>query len=311
MEPGPELLTCAVTASVCETARLDLGFAPALPVAVPPGTVTFTVADNVTSLVWSAQFDGADPGLGFSCDDVRCGEPDWTASGQRLYVEARQEDGGELLGVYTLFGNVLERNPSSGIGTEVLTGLNADDRVAAVFLPEAAAINIVNFGAVATRFDSGSGQYNTGRLGQARLPSYQVTNDHPLSLTNDIALLILETNQDLSVYIDDGSGAPAHIQHRPGSRVIGAAWASDGSGDIAIIDELANGGVLRIAPYATDDVVTVADLDVNAIPVWLPGDQTVVVLADTNDGVNTADGSVAVLDPPAGFDIVGGPSIRP
>ncbi|MGI9019048.1 MAG: hypothetical protein ACR2HR_18430 [Euzebya sp.] len=192
----------------------------------------------------------------------------------------------------------------------MVTALNADDRVAAAFLPEAAAFNVTTFGAIASRLDPGSGMYNTGPLGRATFPSYQTLNDHPLSGGNDIALLVLETNQDLSVYIDDGSGTPSHVQRRGGARVLGDAWAGDGSGDTAISDELANVGVLRIAPYGSEDVVTVDGLDVSSAPVWLPGDQAVVVLADTADGVSlvmvdAASGAQTVLVADAG-DAAGG-----
>jgi hypothetical protein len=220
--PGPEAITCALTRSVCEQARLEVGFDASLQVEVPSGAVTFTVTDGSSSAVYAALADGTPLGLAFTCATAACTELDWDQTGAHLAV------------------------------LEVGTGIN---------------------------------------------------------------------------------------------RLQGQTLA----GDVT--------GLLRIAPLDGGEV-TVQGLDVNSVPHWMPDGTTVVVLADTADGValvsadaatgdsevlvadagdaaggrieadpsgtfiswragneirvlDTRDGSVATISPPDGFSLAGGPAIRP
>lgn len=361
---GPQNLTCAVTLEVCEEARLEMGRSPALQVPVPPGTVTFTVANNESSLLWTAQFDGSGAGLGLACHDPYCTIIDWQARGERA-VLAVQRPGVDDDGVYQLSGQTLEVVGGSPTGrnySDDTHGMDAGDNRA----DGANSYVSFNDGFLLQDAIGGAAQSGAGP-GSAIQASFQGRNHHPAMADADVdprrsGTLYLTGGQELVMDLPrltaEQTPAGPQIQRRPGAQVIGAAWAPNASGDIAMTDQVGGVGLLRVAPWPDGTIVQIDGIDANSAPYWLPDSATVVVLADTADGVslvaadavtgdaevlvadagdasgarissdgsgtliawragneirvlNTADGSVAVLPPPAGYDVVGGPAFRP
>ncbi len=309
LEEGPAAITCAVTASVCEQARLEVGFPPALQVPIPPGSVTFTVADEESSLLWTAQHDGSGAGLGFACDDPHCTIIDWHAAGERA-VLAVQRPGTDDDAVYQLQGETLETVGNIGIreyGDDTF-GMDAADH-----LTEASPSYVTHNDAFLLQDQIGGAQQSGAGPGNTIQPSFQGRNFHP-TMANSAGFearsgtLYLDGSQQLHINAPGSSPdrevAP-QVQRRPGAQVIGAAWDPTQTGDIAITDQIAGVGVLRIAAWPDGTVVEVADLDVNSVPYWLPDGQTVLVMADTDGGVSlvavdAASGAAEVLVDDAG-----------
>lgn len=309
LEEGPESITCAVSAGVCEAARMELGFPPALQVPVPPGTVTFTVANDESSLLWTAQFDGSQAGLGFACDDPYCTIIDWHARGERA-VLAVQRPGTDDDAVYQLQGETLETVGNVGVreyGDDTF-GMDAGDNTT-----EGANSYVShNDGFLLQDAIGGAAQSGAGP-GNAIQPSFQSRNHHPLMAEAGAnpaqsGTLYLGGGQELTMNLPGVLAADnpgPQVQRRAGAQVIGAAWDPTQTGDIAITDQIAGVGVLRIAAWPDGEVVEVTHLDVNSVPLWLPDGQRVLVMADTDDGVSlvsvdAATGEVTVLVEDAG-----------
>jgi putative cell wall-binding protein len=276
--PGPASITCALVAAVCEQARVELGFPAVLQVAVPSGAVTFTVTDGSSSAVNAALPDGTPVGLAFTCETAGCSELDWTTDGAFMAV---LELGVDLL---PLSGDVLEpRSPFGGATAnsfDASAGLNR--HLAVVTIP--GGFGLREFGRSTGAGGQGPGEYGT-------LTTFQSFASHPLADDNFGAWLV-QVSGELVVRsieaVGDGSNVevPAHVQRRPGAQLLGAAWPQTGGGDIAITDDIGGIGALRIAPYDGGPGVEGDGVDAASPPYWMPDGETVVVLADTSDGVS-------------------------
>ncbi|AXV08038.1 Alkaline phosphatase [Euzebya pacifica] len=361
LAPGPVAMSCAVTSQVCDAGRVEIGFTPAVRMPVPPGTILYTVANEEASMLWGAQFDGSGGGLAYPCIDQYCTDVDFHAAGERAVMLA-QRPGLDDDGVYQLLGETLQLTNGTDprpYGDDS-AGIDAGDNV------NGGSYVSFNDGFLLQDAIGGAAQSGAGPGGSVQA-SHQARNHHPLQAEADVhpgisGTLYLTGGQELVMDLSRvaaGDNPGPQVQRRAGAQVIGAAWDPSQSGDIAIVDTIANIGVLRIAPWPDGDVVEVDGLDVNSTPVWTPDGSTVLVLADTDDGVslvgvdaasgdttvlvddagdgaaggriatdgsgtlvawhagsevrvvNTGDGSVASLPLPSGFDLVGGPTVRP
>lgn len=299
--PGPEALTCAVAVAVCEQARLALGFPAALQVEVPPGAITFTVDDGGTGAVYAADPDGSLIGLATRCE-IACSELEWTASGAFVGVDSREGSNSNGNGQVTVYGGVVLSRTEIGAYTADPTSTfemsDAPDlNVYVTLSPSGANIRVL---------ETTSG--GSGGSARNRFPSFQSLNRHPGAVEGiGLGWLMLTPESQLMVREEPTNGnnviVDAHVQRRAGAQVLGAAWPDQGTGDIALTDVIGGEGLLRIAPYDDGEVVEADGVDATNVPYWLPDGETVVVLADTADGVSlvavdaaTGDAEVLVED---------------
>ncbi len=347
LEEGPEAFTCGVSLEVCEAARLRVGLPPSIAVPVPVGALAYTVADDENSAIYAAAFDGEVLGLAWDCESPNCDQIDFGDDGEYLAV---REPGD---GTYALWQETLElrqyvlpwREDTLGNVVSLDAGTNRD-----------AETNVATLSANGERYTqrvSQFGQFSSGGYNAERFASFQAVRLHPdATLEGSPTELAISGGQLITSDIN----VVPQLQARAGAAITGAAWASDYSGDLAIVDEIGGEGLLRTAAHPDGPTVEAADLDVNSAPVWL-ADNTVAVLVDTADGVavaivdpsdgsseivvedagnasggrisgdasgtfiawrttgdirilDTRDGSVAIVEPPAGMTIAGGPTFR-
>ena len=348
---GPVAITCAVSDRLCDTARLELGFDPAVPVEIPAGAVTYTVADEDSSAIHAATFDGQPIGLAWPCTTAGCSQIDWTDDGTWLAV--RQDDRavfavtGTALGQERIVAGRQEGQTllsvdafTDGIGRQQVSAIAQDDG----FFAEQA-VNV-----------SAAGQVSSGSAPGPHA-GVQATALHPDTGRDDVgSVLHILPNGDLEAR--SGSFAfDLGINRRPGAEMTGAAFNPDGSGDIAVVDQVGGTGLLRTLAWQSDAIVEAADLDVTNTPFWTPDGQVAVLvdtggaiavaLVDPTDGsaeivlddagdadgqrittdasgtfiawrtvsdirvLDTRDGTVTTILPPEGMAIAGGPAFRP
>ncbi|MEE8603318.1 cell wall-binding repeat-containing protein [Euzebya tangerina] len=282
LEEGPEAITCAVAAVVCDAARVELGFAPAVALPTPAGTFTFAVSDGDSSLVWGAAFDGSDSGLRATCRPDGCPLLDWTGDSTRLYGllptgERTVRYAFDVQADGTLGADPGDDSDAGGRET-FLDAFGGDGAQSAVFIPSLGAGGVFRTaGGVRSGFGSG--------FRGASPVSFQAYEPHAANANVNEGLLAETSDGGLRVDARQAGAFDAQIQRRSGAAIIGAALNPNGDGAIALTDEIANTGVLRIATYPEGDTVEVEGLDVNSPPYWLPDGETVVVLADVADAV--------------------------
>ena len=306
LEEGPAAITCAVSVSVCEQARTEIGLDPVIAVEVPVGALVYgTGTVEGTGQVRAAAFDGTDLGFVHTCPEGECGEMDWFQEGDLMSLH----ETGTAVSYFTI-----------DAGVPVLADRRANEQVRDVVELSSATDRRVIYHQRSTQCTGTPLQAGGGCGGgvnaldrvistlQAAGPHAGAPDGHgerstALYRAND-GSMVLKT---IRVGSEGFDNAPAQVQIRPGAALIGAALDPAGSGDVAIVDAIAGVGTLRIAPWPDGEVVQ-PDLTVVSDPHWLPDGETVVVVAEDGGtsqlvAVDAATGAVEVLVDDAGPDI--------
>ena len=305
LEPGPSAITCAVTRQVCDSARVEVGFDPTIPVEVPVGALVYGTANGDRGQVRAAAFDGTDLGFVHTCPDGECGEMDWFQEGDLMALH----ETGTAVSYFTIDN-----------GVPLLADRRANDQVQDVVELSSATDRRVIYHQRSTQCTGTPLQAGGGCGGgvnpldrvistlQSAGPHAGAPDGHAERSTalyrDNAGQMVLKT---IRVGSEGFDNAPAQVQIRPGAALVGAALDPAGSGDVAIVDAIAGVATLRIAPWPDGEVVQ-PDLVALSDPHWLPDGETVVLVAEGGGGaqlvaVDAASGDIEVLVEDAGPDI--------